>query len=156
MTVRRCNGQSCNGFSGRGLWIPWASASIPVPMGRTEWPLFSTGVAPAQVVEGTAAAAAVSATFLYANLKAKKLTGEYEYTHEVAASVPDLEQAIRRDLADSIKSKMSDLIINGAAVDPNDAATAANVEGFINALTQADDAACRGRGPVWPSPCRGR
>ena len=110
-------------------------------MGRTEWPLFSTGVAPAQVVEGTAAAAAVSATFLYANLKAKRLTGVYEYTHEAAASVPDLEQAIRRDLADSIKSQMSNLIINGDPVDPNDPATNANVEGFISALTQADDTA---------------
>ena len=112
-----------------------------VPVGRTEWPLITGGVAPAQVVEGTAAAAAVTAAFSYANLKAKRLTGVYEYTHEAAASVPDLEQALRRDLADSIKSAMSDAIINGAAVDPNDAATNANVEGFISALTQADDSA---------------
>ena len=112
-----------------------------VPVGRTEWPLLNSGVAPAQVVEGTAAAAAVNAGFLFANLKPKRLTGVYEYTHEIAASVADLEQAIRRDLADAIKSAMSNAIINGAAVDPNDAATAANVEGFISELTQADDTA---------------
>ena len=110
-------------------------------MGRAEWPLFATGVAPGQVVEGTAAAAAVTATFSFANLKPKRLTGRYEYTHEEAASVADLEQAMRRDLADAIKSAMSNAVINGAAVDPNDAATAANVEGFIAALTQADDTA---------------
>ena len=34
-----------------------------VPAGRTEWPLVASGVSPAQVVEGTAAAAAVAMTF---------------------------------------------------------------------------------------------
>ena len=106
-----------------------------VPAGRTEWPLISGGVAPAQAVEGTAAAAAVAATFSFANLKPKRLTGVYEYTHEEAASVAAIEQALRRDLADAVKSKMSDLIVNGAAVDPNDSATAANVEGFLSAIT---------------------
>ena len=112
-----------------------------VPHGRAEWPLHATGVAPGQVVEGTAAGAAVAATFSFANLKPKRLTGRYEYTHESAASVSDLEQHLRRDLADAIKSRMNNSIINGAAVDPNDAATAANVEGFISELTQDDDTA---------------
>ena len=49
-----------------------------VPVGRSEWPLITGGVAPAQTKEGTAAAAAVGAPFSYANLKAKKLTGKYE------------------------------------------------------------------------------
>ena len=110
-----------------------------VPVGRTEWPLVASGVAPAQVVEGTAAAAAVAMTFTYANLRPKRLTGRYEYTHEVAATVPDLEQAIRRDLADSIRSAMSNAIINGDAVDPNDAATAANVEGFLSKIAAPTD-----------------
>ena len=70
-----------------------------VPAGRTEWPLIATGVAPAQVVEGTAVAAAVAATFNYANLHPKRKTGKYEFTHEIAASVGDVEQALRRDLA---------------------------------------------------------
>ena len=102
-----------------------------VPVGRTEWPLVASGVSPAQVVEGTAAAAAVVLTFQYANLRPKKLTGRCEYTHEAAATVTDLEAALRRDLADT----MSNAIINGSAVEANDAATAANVEGFLSKIT---------------------
>ena len=110
-----------------------------VPAGRTEWPLIATGIAPAQVVEGTAAAAAVAVTFTYANLRPKRLTGRYEFTHEIAASVGDVEQALRRDLADSIMSQMSNAIVNGAAVDPADATTAANVRGFLTAITAPTD-----------------
>ena len=124
-----------------------------VPVGRSEWPLVSGGVAPAQALEGGAAAAAVAMTFNYANLKPKRLTGRYEYTHEMAASVPELEQAIRRDIADAVKARMSALIISGAAVDASDAATAANAPGnggFTVALaavndTQVADAARYGR-----------
>ena len=84
-----------------------------VPSGRTEWPLLTGGVTPDQAVEGAAAAAAVAATFTTETLKPKRLTGRYEYTHEQAAQVPDIEQALRRDLADAVKSKMSDLALNG-------------------------------------------
>ena len=106
-----------------------------VPAGRTEWPLVNTGVAPGQVEEGTAAAAAVAMTFTYATLKPKRLTGRYEYTHEAAASVAGLEQAMRRDIADAVKASMNDAIINGAeatATDPQ------NVQGFLSRLTAAD------------------
>ena len=106
-----------------------------VPAGRSEWPLVASGVDPGQVIEGTAAGAAAAMTFSYANLRPKKLTGRYEFTHEAAATVADLEQAIRRDLADAISSAMSNAIINGAAVDATNAATAANVEGFLSKLT---------------------
>ena len=109
-----------------------------VPVGRAEWPLITAGVAPAQAKEGTAAAAAVAATFTFANLKPKRLTGVYEYTHEEAASVAAIEQALRRDLADAIKSKMSDTIINGAA--PTNAAPQ-NVQGFLNTIAAPDNAA---------------
>ena len=105
-----------------------------VPAGMSEWPLITAGVAPGQVVEGTAAAAAVTAVFSTATLRPKRLTGRFEFTHEVNAQVLDLEQALRRDLADAVMSAMSamsDLILNGAAVDPTDAATSANVEGFL-------------------------
>ena len=108
-----------------------------VPAGRAEWPLISGGVAPAQAKEGTAAAAAVSATFAFANLKPKRLTGQYEFTHEEAASVAAIEQALRRDLADAVKSKMSDQIINGAA--PTNAAPQ-NVQGFLATITAPADA----------------
>lgn len=86
-----------------------------VPVGRAEWPLITGGVAPAQAKEGNAAAAAVTAAFSYANLKPKRLTGVYEYTHEAAASVADLEGALRRDLADAVRSSMNAQILNGSA-----------------------------------------
>ena len=111
-----------------------------VPGGRTEWPLVASGVAPGQVAEGTAAAAAaVAATFNYANLRPKRLTGRFGFTHEAAATVGDLEAALRRDLADAIMAAMSNAIINGVAVDPNDAATAANVEGFLSKIAAPSD-----------------
>ena len=109
-----------------------------VPVGRTEWALISGGVSPAQAKETVAAAAAVAATFTTTTLRPKRLTGVYEYTHEEAASVADIEQALRRDLADAVKAQMSDSIINGAA--PTNAAKE-NVEGFLTAIAEPDDAA---------------
>ena len=108
-----------------------------VPAGRAEWPLISGGVAPAQAKEGDAAAAAAAATFTTATLKPKRLTGVFEYSHEEAASVAAIEQALRRDLADAIKSKMSDLIINGAA--PTNS-NPQHVEGFLTAISAPGDA----------------
>ena len=84
-----------------------------VPSGRTEWPLITGGVAPDQAAEGVAAADAVEAVFSTETLKPKRLTGRYEWTHEQAAQVPDIEAALRRDLADAVKSKMSALILSG-------------------------------------------
>ena len=108
-----------------------------MPVGRTEWPLISGGVSPAQAKETVAAAAAVAATFTTTTLKPKRLTGKYEFSHEEAASVADIEQALRRDLADAVKAQMSDSIINGAA--PTNAAMQ-NVEGFLTKIAAPGDA----------------
>lgn len=108
-----------------------------VPVGRTEWPLLTGSVAPAQAEEGEAAAEAAAATFAYANLKPKRLTGRYEYTHEMAASVAAIEAALRRDLGDAVRAKMSDLIVNGLAPTAQDPQ---NVQGFLATLTAPDDA----------------
>ena len=108
-----------------------------VPAGRAEWPLISAGVAPAMAQEGVAATAAVAATFSNTSLKPKRLTGVYEFTHEAAASVPEIEAALRRDLADAVKSQMSHLLVNGAA--PTNTAPQ-NVEGFLVAITAPADA----------------
>ena len=43
-------------------------------------------------------------------LKPKRLTGKYEYTHEMAAQVLGLEPALRRDLAAAVKAKMNDRV----------------------------------------------
>ena len=106
-----------------------------VPVGRSEWPLLSGGTTSAQTKEKSAAAAAGAATFTYANLKPKRLTGSYEFTLEMAASVQDLEQALRRDLADVVKAKMTDTILNGAA---SSNAAPQNIQGFISKITSSD------------------
>ena len=106
-----------------------------VPVGRTEWPLITAGVTPDQKTEGTAADTPVAITFAQEVLKPKRLTGAYEYTHEMAASVTDLEQAIRRDLADAVKSKMSGLIITG-----DEATNAQEPDGFATTLAVPSNA----------------
>ena len=100
-----------------------------VPAGMTEWPLLSGGVAPNMKPEGDAADAAVSASFTTKTLKPKRLTGRYEFTHEQAAQVADIEQALRRDLGDAIESKMSDLILNG-----DEATNAHEPNGFLTKI----------------------
>ena len=100
-----------------------------VPAGMTEWPLLTGGVAPDMKAEGTAAADAVAAAFTTETLKPKRLTGKYEFTHEQAAQVADIEQALRRDLADAVKSKMSDLILNG-----NEGTNSHEPDGFLTTL----------------------
>ena len=105
-----------------------------VPTGRTEWPLLTGGVAPDQAVEGAAAADAVSATFSTETLKPKRLTGKYEFTHEQAAQVPDIEQALRRDLADAVKSKMSALILAG-----DEGTNAQEPDGFLTKIAAPGD-----------------
>ena len=105
-----------------------------VPAGMTEWPLLTGGVAPAQQPEGTAAADAVAATFDTEVLKPKRLTGKYEFTHEQAAQVADLEQALRRDLADAVRSKMSDLILNG-----DESTNAQEPDGFLTTIAAPTD-----------------
>ena len=107
-----------------------------VPSGRAEWPLITSGVVPTMKAEGTAADAAVEANFDTEILKPKRLTGRYEYTHEMAAQVVDLEQAFRRDLADAVKSKMSDLIING-----DEASNLHEPDGFATTIDSPDNAA---------------
>ena len=62
-------------------------------------------------------------------LKPKRLTGVYEFTHEQAAQVADLEQALRRDLGDSVKAEMSDLILTG-----DEATNSHEPDGFLTKL----------------------
>ena len=88
-----------------------------VPVGMSEWPLLTSGVAPAQTVEDGAAPTAVTAGFSTAVLKPKRLTGQYVYTVEMAAQVMDLEAALRRDLSMAVEAQMCHEIINSAAPD---------------------------------------
>ena len=108
-----------------------------VPVGRSEWPLITAGVTPAQAKEGAAAAAAVTATFATATLKPKRLTGTYEFSHEIAASVSDIEQSLRRDLGDAIKAQMSNIVVNGQ--EPT-AQNPQHIEGFLTEIAAPADA----------------
>ena len=105
-----------------------------VPTGIFEWPIITAGVAPEEKAEGTAATDAVAATIEEQTLKPKRLTGEYEFSHEIAASVPGIEAALRRDLADAVMARMSAQIIDGDN-------TGAKVRGFATAIGAPDDAA---------------
>ena len=100
-----------------------------VPAGRTEWPLISGGVAPEQKAEGAAADAAVAADFSTETLKPKRLTGKYEYTHEMAAQVPGLENSLRLDLADAVRAKMNALTLLG-----DEATNAQEPNGFLTTI----------------------
>ena len=100
-----------------------------VPSGMAEWPLVTSGVAPAMKVEASAANAAVALGQTFEILKPKRLTGKYEFTHEAAAQVPSLEAALRRDLGDAIRSKMSDLILNG-----DETTNAHEPDGFLTTI----------------------
>ena len=108
-----------------------------VPVGRSEWNLLTGTVAPDQTKEETAAAAATAASFTPVTLRPKKMTGVYEYTHEMAASVADIAQALRVDLGDAIKAKMSDVAINGLTPTTQQPQ---RIEGFLTAISEPGDA----------------
>ena len=105
-----------------------------VEQGRQEHPIITSGTTVGAVAEGTAAGAAVAAVFTIATLTPKRLTGRFEYSWEMAASVPELEAALRRDLTDAITAQMSTQIIIGSGSSPN-------VRGFDTAITEPADAA---------------
>lgn len=121
---------------GHGIMDQLGVRMDSVPAGRSEWPLITAGVAPAHKAEGTAAADAVAVTFATEVLKPKRLTGKYEFTHEGAAQVADLEAGLRRDLADAVQAKMSDQIING-----NEGTNAHEVDGFKTTIGAPSNAA---------------
>lgn len=98
-----------------------------VPAGQSEWPLITAGAAPAQTAEDADAPAAVAWTIGPQTLKPKRLTGRYEFTAEVSASVIGLEEALRRDLRDAVMAQASNQLLNGDG-------TGANVTGFYSRL----------------------
>ena len=104
-----------------------------VPAGMSEWPILTGGAAPAQTAE-KAGKDADPAAFSTQALKPKRLTGRYRWTAEQSAQVADLEAALRRDLADAVKAKMSDQAINGDGAD-------ANVTGLLTRLAAPADPA---------------
>ena len=112
---------------GRGIFDALGVRMDTVPAGRSEWPLITAGTAPAQTAEDADAPAAVAWTVAPTTLKPKRLTGQYEFGAEAAASVIDLEPALRRDLADAVMAQASDQLLNGDG-------SGANVTGFYSRL----------------------
>ena len=103
-----------------------------VPSGQQEYVLVSGGVAPAQKAE-SADVSATAATFGTATLKPRRLTANYLFTVEQAASVgAQIESALRRDLTAAIRSAMENGILNGNG-------TAPNVTGVLSRLTAPSD-----------------
>lgn len=105
-----------------------------VPTGMSEWSLITGVVAPNEKAEGAASDAAAAATFDQQTLKPKRLTGKQEFTHELAATVPDIEAALRRDLADAVSSRMASEIINGDGA-------GARITGFLTRIAAPGDPA---------------
>ena len=101
-----------------------------VPYGLAQWPLITSGTTLAMKAEGSAADAAVAAGFSTETLKPKRLTGRFEYTHEQAAEVANLEEYLRKDLVDDAKSQMEKLTITG-----NEANSTHEPSGFLEKLT---------------------
>jgi len=109
-----------------------------VPAGQSEYLLVNAGVAPAQRVEGAAGPDSAALGLAATTLKPKRLTGKYIYSQELLASTPMIEDAIRSDLRMAVEAAMSDGVINGV-ITPATASTHANINGFVNSLTQVDD-----------------
>ena len=107
-----------------------------IPAGRAEWPLLTAGVTPQMVEESVAVTAAnkVVPTFTTEILKPKKLVGVYEFSHEQAAQVPQIEEALRRDLADSVLAQMSHQIISG-----DEDTNPEEIDGFLTTIGAPPD-----------------
>ena len=108
-------GQSLQRLFGVGILDALGVRLDSVPAGRSEWPLaHGRRCSGPQVAEGTAAGGCGGGDVLTPKRSSRRrLTGKYEYTHEQAAQVPELESALRRDLGDAVKAKMSEQILNG-------------------------------------------
>ena len=103
-----------------------------VPSGVSEWPLLTGAAAPLQKAEDAASGDAAAATFDTHTLKPRRLTGRYVFTVEQRAQIADIEQALRRDLGDAVRAKMSDQAINGNGVAPH-------VSGFLKRIAAPDN-----------------
>ena len=104
-----------------------------VPAGISRWPLLTAGVAPVQTAEGAAGPDSVAAMFSTQDLKPRRLTGSYMYTAEQSLQLSEIEQYLRRDLGDAVKSAMQGQILSGDG-------TGANVRGFYTAYAAPTDA----------------
>ena len=88
--------------------------------GQTEYPLVSTGTTNVgQTAEGADLGDPAAMTFTVQTLKPTgRLSGSYELTAELRASVAGIEQALRRDLAMLVEEQMILQVFNGNGTAP--------------------------------------
>ena len=89
--------------------------------GQVEYPLVAAGTAnTAQTAENTDIGDPAAMTFTFQTLKPTgRLSGSYELTAELRASVAGIEQALRRDLAALVEEQMILQVFNGNGTAPN-------------------------------------
>ena len=116
---------------GRGCLDTLGVRMDTVPVGRSEWPLITGGALPGLAKEAASAGAAVTAAFTTAALRPKRLSGVFEYTHEIAGQCCRHRIGFEARLGRRGEVEMSDIIINGTA--PADA-TPQNIEGFLSEI----------------------
>ena len=83
--------------------------------GQREVPIVTSGSSAAQVKEATAAADAVTLGFDIEVFKPKRASFITDLTHEILASVSDIEQAARRYMGDEMDYHYSNIALNGVA-----------------------------------------
>ena len=95
--------------------------------GQTEYPLVAAGTTNVgQTAENTDIADPAAMTFTFETLKPTgRLSGSYELTAELRASVAGIEQALRRDLALLVEEQMILQVLNGNGSAPQ-------VNGLLN------------------------
>ena len=104
-----------------------------VEVGASVYPVMLTGTtASAQAASGEQAA--VAGSFEGHSLSPRRISGSYEYQIEDAATMPDLEATLQRDLAAVLTDALDDQVVNGDG-------TAPNFTGFLAELEAADDPA---------------
>lgn len=102
-----------------------------VPVGASNYPVLTGGVAPANA-EGGAAADETASTISANVLDPIRLTASYRVRYEDINKLRLLEEALRTDLAGAMTEAADKQVIAGDG-------TAPNVSGFVHALTAPDD-----------------
>ena len=104
-----------------------AIRTIPIEFGERSIPVLTAGVAPAMKAKA-ANADAEAGTVSFAVLSPKRASAAYVFSLEDLARSPELEPALRMDLAAALTETISNQVLNGNG-------TAPNVNGLLSKLT---------------------
>ena len=104
-----------------------AIRTIPISFGERSIPVLTAGVSP-EVKAKAAAKDAEPGTVSFAVLSPKRASAAYVFSLEDLARSPELESALRMDLAAALTETISNQVLNGDG-------TAPNVDGLLSKLT---------------------